>query len=280
MPSYLHLLFDPKLFSRFFPKMFSYRVIPIYVGRIKSIKKLIGSIEKPFLNNYETILIQVNKKTFSFTGWYHGDLTTCFFNKHYVEHDITGLGVIDVGANIADSTISFINQRASHVIGVEPNQEIYEYAEKNVNDNNVKSKVTLLKAGISDSTNVIKIKKNSKNNTGAGFKIIKTENEQNSEKLQLYSLSDLADMLPNKPLMLKMDCEGAEYEVFATSEDDTIKRFKLIIMEYHNGSDVLVKRLEDLGFTCTIETNFDQKNRNEKGKTGYIIAKNQNIISN
>lgn len=277
---YLRLLFNPNLISKYFPKMFSYSVFPIYLGRIKQIQKLIGSIKKPFLNNYETIVIQISEKKFFFSGWYRGDLPTCFFNRHYIENDIDGLGVIDVGANIADSTISFINQGASHVLGVEPNQKNYEYAKKNVNDNNIESKVTLLKAGISDSTKVIHIKKNSKNNVGAGFRIIKTENEQNSEKLQLYSLSDLIDMLPDKPLVLKMDCEGAEYEVFATSGDDTIKQFKLIIMEFHNGPDILVKRLQDLGFSCDVDAAFDQKDHNEKGKTGYIIAKNQNTISN
>jgi len=53
--------------------------------------------------------------------------------------------------------------------------------------------------------------------------------------------------------LLKLDCEGAEYEIFASVTSNCVKRIDRIVLEYHEwvegqSSEVLKKRLEGFGF--------------------------------
>ncbi|MBM3886592.1 hypothetical protein FJ364_01565, partial [Candidatus Dependentiae bacterium] len=47
--------------------------------------------------------------------------------------------------------------------------------------------------------------------------------------------------------MVKMDCEGAEYEIFE-SLGDSISRIGHIVLEYHNGSQMIEKYLQENNF--------------------------------
>jgi FkbM family methyltransferase len=55
--------------------------------------------------------------------------------------------------------------------------------------------------------------------------------------------------------LLKLDCEGAEYDIVLRGDADSFQRIRRIVMEYHHpvegaGPDALVARLTELGFTC------------------------------
>ena len=50
--------------------------------------------------------------------------------------------------------------------------------------------------------------------------------------------------------VLKMDCEGCEYNLLK-EDNDTLKKFKRIQIEYHHGYKKLKEKLEDAGFTVT-----------------------------
>ena len=47
--------------------------------------------------------------------------------------------------------------------------------------------------------------------------------------------------------MLKMDCEGCEYDSILNTDDEILKKFSTIILEYHYGYQNLVEKLETTG---------------------------------
>lgn len=63
--------------------------------------------------------------------------------------------------------------------------------------------------------------------------------------------------------VLKMDCEGCEYELFNENNKPFFNKFEKILLEYHNYSDPLLNFLTDLGFS--IVQNFG-------GKQGVLKA--------
>jgi FkbM family methyltransferase len=57
--------------------------------------------------------------------------------------------------------------------------------------------------------------------------------------------------------LLKMDCEGSEYEILAHTEDRDLRRFRRIAMEYHlfhptHRVETLVNRLQKCGFEVQV----------------------------
>jgi hypothetical protein len=48
--------------------------------------------------------------------------------------------------------------------------------------------------------------------------------------------------------VVKLDCEGSEYDILLGTPDSVLKRVRKYIIEYHNGPDVLMRRLDDLGY--------------------------------
>lgn len=51
--------------------------------------------------------------------------------------------------------------------------------------------------------------------------------------------------------LLKIDIEGAEYQVLPAASTDTLRRIRRIEMEYHSSGDpqILLRRLSDRGFS-------------------------------
>ena len=58
----------------------------------------------------------------------NGDIHTVFFNNEYADLDIKDKIVIDVGANIGDSSIYFALRGAKKVIAIEPFPENFDLA--------------------------------------------------------------------------------------------------------------------------------------------------------
>jgi hypothetical protein len=52
--------------------------------------------------------------------------------------------------------------------------------------------------------------------------------------------------------VLKIDCEGCEYAVFAGAPISVLKMFKEIVIEYHGSPRSLVKKLVAAGFRVTV----------------------------
>jgi len=79
----------------------------------------------------------------------NGDIIGIFLDGVYEDLPIQNKIVVDVGANIGDSSVYFALKGARKVIALEPFPQSYEMAKKNTEANNVPSKIELLLAGCS-----------------------------------------------------------------------------------------------------------------------------------
>jgi len=65
--------------------------------------------------------------------------------------------VIDIGANIGDSSIYFALNRAKHVIALEPYPSTFNFAVQNIKVNNLNDKITILNSGYGKASEIVKV---------------------------------------------------------------------------------------------------------------------------
>jgi FkbM family methyltransferase len=87
----------------------------------------------------------------------NGDVISVFIENEYSFLPVEEKTVIDIGANIADSTIYFCLKGAARVIALEPFPHNYVIAKKNIESNNLSAKVSLLLAGLGPNTENVSI---------------------------------------------------------------------------------------------------------------------------
>jgi predicted RNA methylase len=139
------------------------------------------------------------------------------FRDGIYDVDMKGRTVVDIGSGIGDSSIYFALNGAKKVYAFDVN---VSYLEKNIRENNLKDVV----------------------------EPIRCECGRND--------LDIITLKYNLPYgsVLKVDCEGCEYDFFSTAPR-WISRYSTIIIEYHNGIQHLADLLRASGFNITIKGN-------------------------
>ena len=227
--------------------------------------------------NIEDIDIEDKLITFLFKGHklkfiepWSGDLVAVFANEEYNFLNPKGEVVIDIGASIGDTPIYFCVEGAKKVIALEPYPYTFKLLSENVNINGCEEKIIPLNAGYGKD-GVIRIDESFMPSTGSDLKESKDEK---GRLINLYSLKTILSMFNIKEAVLKMDCEGCEYNLL-NEDRDTIRRFKRIQIEYHYGYEELYKYLKDNGFDVKYTEPRDSYNSyalNPNMKVGYIYA--------
>jgi FkbM family methyltransferase len=206
----------------------------------------------------------------------NGDLSGVFFDKIYDFLPVHGKTVIDIGANIGDSCIYFALRRARKVIAIEPFPRSYKVAKKNIYVNGFASKVVLQLAGCNAEAGEITVDPFYRSNGGSRLVDFKE-----GIKIPLLTLQEILiqNNVSRGEAVLKMDCEGCEYDTILSCTDDTLGFFTHIQLEYHHGYKNLKEKLENCGFHVSVTrplqehlTSFQDK---EKEYTGYLYAINE-----
>ncbi len=180
----------------------------------------------------------------------NGDAVAVFLDNIYGNLPVLGKTVIDIGANIADSSIYFAVRGAKKVIGLEPLPKNYEIAKRNIESNNLSNKITLLLAGCAASHGTVSISPFDK-----GWIRSSAKNSSQGSKVPTLTLEDILKQnnLQNGELnILKMDCEGCEYDSILSASRDVLRSFSYIQIEYHYGYKDLKYKLEENGFIVSI----------------------------
>lgn len=199
----------------------------------------------------------------SFYDWYRGDLKGSFIDEEYSSLPIDNRVVIDIGSNICDSGIYFAIKGAQKVITIEPLPKNYESAKKNIEINNLSNKIIALLAGCSDKVGEIQI---NPSDEGTSYRL---KQYDEGVKIPTITLEHLLETYHIDSAVLKLDCEGCEYDVILSSSKDVLRKFTDMLIEYHNGFSTLKEKLEKSGFNVTI---IEIDTGNYREKKGYINA--------
>lgn len=170
----------------------------------------------------------------------------------------SGRHIIDIGGNVGDTALYFAKEGAE-VISFEPVRHLYELAEENVQINpQYKDKITLVNKGVGGSKGTLTFSDVSVNGYVEG----------NQYEMEIISISDLLNDYDFTPDILKMDCEGCEFEVISKHD---LTMFNDIIFEHHaqmvnKDHRTLIDILENQGFKTNIyPCNASDSNIEEMG---------------
>ena len=154
--------------------------------------------------------------------------------------------MFDIGANNGDSAIYFALKGCEGRVCIRTLSELLRQAEMNVKlngmgeDDNLKNQAVMG----SESSMIVDDKYDSVSNS-----VLRPSSS--GKRIKIVCLDQIVSERNLKDAALKMDCEGAEYEIFKGAKNESIKKFSQIAIEYHFGYESLVKRLKSCGFKVT-----------------------------
>lgn len=171
------------------------------------------------------------------------NLYTTFVDEHYRVLDVRKKIVADVGASYGDTAIYFALKGAKKVYAYEPIPWVVKILEKNVRLNNLSDVIKIYPYAVS------------LNEGKARLTVPKTETDAASFYYDRKNV-EVARILVRKvtpPLaadVLKMNCEGCEYDIILRWLKHKI--YEEILVKYHEDYKQLVKRLKELGYKVKV----------------------------
>lgn len=168
----------------------------------------------------------------------HAEVGACeeIFGGAYGWLPVEDRVVVDIGASIGDSPIYFATRGAKKVIAVESDSTRFKYLEENVKKSKFTESIELLNVKLVDDR-----------------KSLSSLNlEEQISLKQILKKFDVKDRI-----VMKIDCEGCEYDTILNADSATLLKFSHIMGEYHYDYPLLKNKLESCGFrTRFIEPTF------------------------
>ncbi len=233
------------------------------------------SFEKK-LGASEVLAIQFNGKIIRLNVHNYDNLQVIeeiFINQFYDFHSMEKYIVCDVGMNIAIASIYFASfENVEKVYGYEPFLQTFERAKENILLNNeLAKKIEVFNYGLGNKNESLEVPLPADGflggSTTAAFidelpEELKKGNVQVEIKEIGYAIQQIKLNHPGRKLILKLDCEGAEYEILEVMEKkNMINDIDVYMVEFHfKGKkalvDILVKNNYFVMSPVSDEINF------------------------
>ena len=159
--------------------------------------------------------------------------------------------IVDIGASIGWATLWFAGRAPdARIVALEPDSRWWETFDRNMRANGLSSRVRLVKAavgGFSGHGSLIVDRQ-------SDFSILSHAVAGGVQSTSVLTLAQVTGLLGDNRVVdvLKIDCEGGEYEILLSAEDALLERVKAIVLEYHpvrdHSLEELRTRLSGSGF--------------------------------
>jgi FkbM family methyltransferase len=162
-----------------------------------------------------------------------------------------GWRVVDVGANIGVFSL-WAERRGADVTAYEPEPRTFESLVANVAGRRISPRQAALVGEAVPTVRLYLSELDSTRNTATGMEIESGETLRDFVDVPTVTLEDVVGSGCD---LLKLDCEGAEFEALLGAEDETVRRAQRIILEFHRiaGSpELIVERLEAAGMEVNV----------------------------
>jgi FkbM family methyltransferase len=163
--------------------------------------------------------------------------------------------VFDIGMNIGISSLFFgLQKNVEKIYSFEPVVNTYEQAVYNVFLNeNLSPKIEAYNIGLGANTRIEKVLYNpqAKGNCGIRLEASLVIDKDNAKEIEI-NIQDISIVLPHlfakhtqQKIVLKIDCEGAEYEILQKLDESKIlNNIDILLIEWHDrGSETLENTL-------------------------------------
>lgn len=188
-----------------------------------------------YVNIYNTNFIKKHQKNFA------NNLEEFFSDDSWDMLDLNNRYIIDIGANVADTPL-FFTKNGSKVIGFEPVKHLYDLGMKNIHLNpKLEKNIQFINKAVGGKKGKLKIGTTSTQ----GY-----VDENESYEVEVITIQNVLNNYNFPPDILKMDCEGCEFEII---HNEDLTMFKDIVFEHHSkiaGKDYkpLIEKLKKDGF--------------------------------
>lgn len=173
--------------------------------------------------------------------------------------------LIDIGTNIGTASLFFsLLDNVEKIYCFEPVLDTYNQAKYNFSINESAKKVVEVNnfgLGKNDRDEIFIFDKQVKGNTGVRGKMSSSySNNSATEEVNVKiksassEIQKIVDSNSNSKIVVKMDCEGAEYEIFESLTSDIISCIDVFMIEWHDkGSKTIEDILLKNGFSLFLK---------------------------
>jgi len=157
----------------------------------------------------------------------------CYTQKFKIPPEAT---VVDVGANAGVFTLWAVKSGVARVIAVEPSPRMCKNLARNISFNHL-GNVTVVQAACGGKTGeAVLYSRGDEGLNSLYCRDVLGSTFQPMCRVPLLTLEDIFRRCAIETCdFLKLDCEGAEYDILLNSAENTLSRIQMITMEYHVG---------------------------------------------
>jgi len=219
-------------------------------------------------DNTESSIVNVD---FDFLKEQNLEIYNEIFNENCYDitpEQVRGKTVIDIGANIGAFSLFAGSLNAKKIYAVEPVSSTFMQLCANINKSKFKNIVPIKNAVTSVEGEFVNISLTS--NPGHNGLFI---NSSTQETVYTTSLNEILQKIDDNDVLLKLDCEGSEYDIIFSTSPESMKKVSRIVLESHSdlnpnykGFEILENKLKEFGFQAEKIKKVYAWDFNEKGE--------------
>ena len=134
--------------------------------------------------------------------------------------------VLDIGAHVGSFTVALATAvPGAHVIAFEPSADRVAYWRRNVAANGLAGRTQVVRAGVGGEAGRRAL-------AGAGNLVVETTGAA-GDLVDVVAFEDVMSWVEGPVDLVKMDCEGSEYEIIGATSLATLGRIERLVLEYH-----------------------------------------------